>query len=214
MERRAASRARPSGARFSHPILANLPGGIDIHQPEPRFGQGAIESTDRSLDIAVEGEGFFTVSDGDTTRYTRDGAMTLNAAGEIVLAAGGGRWRLLDEGGRTIRVDEAAGEVSVSQDGTVRQGRSIVGALRLVKPENPARLRKRGENLHAVPDGEAMVEANGRIVAEALEASNVDVMNGLASMMESSRAFQMNATLLQLQDQTVGLAVNTVGRRT
>ena len=57
-----------------------------------------------------------------------------------------------------------------------------------------------------------VVPSAGRIVPGSREGSNFDVMSGLAEMIQASRAYQLNATMIQLQDQATGQAVNTVGR--
>lgn len=212
MQRRVESRSSLSGMGFRHPVLDGLSGGLDVKQPYHDFEQGPIESTGRALDVAIDGEGFLAVSDGEETRYTRAGNFTTNAEGELVLVAGEGRWRVLDDGGNRITLDDALGEPVVSQDGTFRQQNEIVATLGLVTPENKQMLRKKGENLFA-PVGEVdMSPASGRFVAESLEGSNFEVMTGLAGMIEASRAYQLNATMLQMQDTMTGQAVTTVGR--
>lgn len=212
MQRRVASQESGKGFAFRHPVLDKLSGGLDVRQPFHDFEQGPLESTGRALDLAVEGEGFFAVNDGEQTRYTRDGAFTRNAEGELVLSAGEGRWRVLDDAGNRITIDEALGEPVVSENGTIYQEGQIIGTIGLSTTENKQALQKAGENLF-VPQGDIeMTPATGRIVSESLEGSNFEIMTGLAGMIEASRAYQMNASLLQMQDDVTGQAVNTVGR--
>lgn len=212
MQRRVASRESAKGRAFRHPVLDRMSGGLDVRQPHHDFAQGAVESTGRALDMAIDGEGFFTVSDGSETRYTRDGAFTRSAAGELVLAAGEGRWRVLDDAGNPIAIDETLGRPTVTDDGTIHQNGQVVARLGLATTEQKQSLRKVGENLFAAPEGLEMVEAHGRVVGESLEGSNFEIMSGLAEMIEASRAYQMNAALLQMQDEVTGQAVNRVGR--
>lgn len=207
------SQASSGGFSFSHPVLDGLAGGLNVRPTHQNFAQGRIERTDKALDVAIEGDGFLAVSDGEVTRYTRDGGFTINTAGELVLAAGEGRWRVLDDTGARIVVDAAGGEVRVSADGTIRQGGAVVGTLGLMSTEDKQSLRKVGGNLFEAKDVE-MTQISGRFVPESLEASNFNVVNGLVTMIEVSRAFQFNARMLQLQDQLVGQAVTTVGRVT
>jgi flagellar basal body rod protein FlgG len=90
-----------------------------------------------------------------------------------------------------------------------------VATLSLTTTADRQSLRKVGENLF-VPnrDDLEMTPATGRIMPESLEGSNFEVTSGLAGMIEASRAYQMNATLLQMQDQVTGEAVSSVGRLT
>lgn len=210
-QRRVESRESMRGADFGHGVLDELAGGLEVLEPQPTFVQGPIERTDRPLDVAIDGEGFFAVSDGTVTRYTRDGALTTNAAHELVLAAGGGRWRVLDEAGAPIVVNAALGEASISGRGTVKQGGQEVGRIGVYEAAERNRVRKTGENLFDAR-GTEMAARPARLMPGTLEGSTYDVISGLTAMIEASRSYQMNATLLQLQDQLTGTLVTTVGR--
>lgn len=212
-QRRVESMSSGGGASFMHSILDDLAGGLNVKPTYQNFAQGRIEGTGRPLDVAIDGDGFFAVSDGEVTRYTRDGQFTFNTDGELVLVAGQGRWKVLDDGEGRIVVDETAGEVSVLEDGTIRQGPTVVGRLGLMTTEDKQSLRKVGQNLFEAK-GVKMRPIQGRLVSESREESNFDIMGGLATMIEAARAYQLNATLLQLQDQLTGQAVAKVGRVT
>lgn len=211
-QRRVESEASPDGMRFAHDVLDNLSGGVNVKPSYHNFGQGNIEVTGRPLDVAIVGEGFFSVSDGERTRYTRDGEFAFNTQGEVVLESGGGMWKVLDRDGSPIVVDQTLGPVSVSADGSIRQGETVVGVIGLATTDDLQSLRKSGGNLFEAADDAEMKEIAGRLAPESREASNFDSMRGLATMIEGSRAYQLNATLLQLQDQLVGQSVSTVGR--
>ena len=219
MQRRVESKEDPGGLPFAHPVLDGLPGGVNVLPAYHSAEQGPIEWTGKPLDVAIQGEGFFAVSDGEATRYTRNGEFTTNAQGELVMANEAGRWRVLDEGGAPIRADEAGGKVEVSDGGTVRQGNTVVGKIGLMANEDPRSLRKVGENLFEAPrdrggSGESgeMKPASGRLISGSREGSTFDAMQGLATMIEASRAYQMNASMIQLQDQLTQQAVTTLGR--
>jgi len=211
MQRRVESKEDAGGLPFAHPVLDGLPGGVNVRPAYHSEEQGPIEWTGKPLDVAIQGEGFFAVSDGEATRYTRNGEFAANSQGELVMANEAGRWRVLDEGRVPIRLDEAGGEVSVSDGGTVRQGNIVVGKIGLVTSENPRSLRKVGENLFEATTAE-MKPASGRLITGSREGSTFDVMQGLATMIEASRAYQMNATMIQLQDQLTQQATMTLGR--
>lgn len=211
LERRVESLSSPGGLSFSHPVLDAIGGGLNVRPTYQNFSQGPIQQTGQPLDVAIEGEGFFAVSDGEVTRYTRDGEFTTNAAGQLVLAGADGRWRVLDESGSEIVVDDTGESPQILSDGTIRQGSVVVARLGLVTTDDKQSLRKIGENLFDAGDAE-MVPADGRLVSESREESNFDVMQGLAAMIEAARAFQLNATMVQLQDQVTGQAISRVGR--
>ena len=211
-ERDVESRAAAGGGRFAHPVLDSLTGGTWVRPTIHTFERGDFERTNNPLDLAIEGDGFLSVSDGQDTRHTRDGRLTLNRGGELVLVAGQGRWRVLDDGGTPIRVDPAGeGKIEISADGMIRQGGEEVARLGVVEFADPSQLTKVGANLYRNHAG-AAAPSPSRIRSGYLELSTVNPVNGLAKMIEVARAYEVNANLISLQDQTIGLAVTTVGR--
>jgi flagellar basal body rod protein FlgG len=205
------SRESPGGGRWAHPVLDGLSGGVNVRPSYYTREQGDIEWTGRPLDLAIRGEGFFAVSDSKETRYTRNGEFAVNAAGEVVLATESGRWRLLDDTGNPVTVDPKGPAIKVSPDGAIRQGNTAVATLGLTAHDDPAAMQKIGENLFQATRG-PMRPATGTLVPESRELSTYDPVQGLASMIEASRSYQMNATLLQMQDDLIGQAVTTLGR--
>jgi flagellar basal body rod protein FlgG len=194
-----------------HPVLDGLAGGVNVHPTYYSREQGSIEGTGRPLDIAIRGEGFFAVSDSKDTRYTRNGEFTLNREGQLLMANESGSWRVLDDQGQPIVLDPAGGPIRVSADGTIRQGETTVGTMALMKNEGADAMRKVGQNLFESTRGK-MVAASGSFVPESREASTFDAIYGMASLIEATRSYQMNATILQMQDQMTGQVVTTLGR--
>ncbi len=212
-QRRVESREDPRGMRYTNPVLDGLAGGLDVRASAHDFSQGSIEWTGKPLDVAIDGDGFLAVSDGEVTRYTRDGQFAVNEAGELVLTAGNGRWRVLDESGAKITLNEKGGRLSISANGTVRQDTTAVARLGLFTTSDKQSLHKVGENLFE-PEEAELTPVEGQFRPESREESNFNVMKGLVDMIEASRAYQMNATMIRLQDQLTGRVVTTVGRPT
>lgn len=200
-----------SGMEFMHPVLDGLSGGVDVQQSYHDFSQGPIEQTKRPLDAAIVGQGFFVVGDGKHQRLTRDGTFAVNVDRELVLAAGNGKWHVQNASGGVIQFDPDLPTPRIMPDGTIRQGNEVVAKLRMVDVADKQALRKSGENLFELPEGKP-TEITPRVEPGARELSNFDVMTGLASMIEASRAYELNANLLRLQDQMTGELANTVGR--
>ena len=127
-------------------------------------------------------------------------------------------WRRVeDDGGSSATADppillsEEGGPAKIGADGTVRVGETVIAVLGVAKPEDQTRLRKVGENLFEPVDTTMQpVEAN--LAAGSRESSNFDIMKGLASMIAVSRAYQLNATMIQLQDQLSAQAVSRIAR--
>lgn len=210
-QRRVASQETLSSVTTRHPVLDGMTGGINVRPTQANLAQGPIEATGRPLDAALEGPGFFVVSNGESTRYTRDGNFSVDRNGNLVVAGGGGRWKLVDEGGAAIVLDGQGREAAVFSDGTIRQGAEVVGKLAIVLPAAGQAPRKSGENLFEADAG-AMTPGKTHVVPAALERSNVDIMPGLAEMITANRAYEMNANLIRLQDEASGSVISRVGR--
>lgn len=210
-ERPVESRGSAGGWARIHPLLDNLPGGTFVTPTVHALIQGPLENTGQELDAAINGEGYFAVQDGDETRYTRDGRFAFNRVGELVLAVGEGRLRVLNTEGEPILRIEGGGETRVDPGGVVRQGNQPIGQIGVFAFEEPDRLRKAGENLFTAGDVEPTV-GTGRILPQTLERSTFDPIHGLEEMIKVQRAYQLNAKMLTLQDESIGQSIGTVGR--
>src|SRR5690606_20709497 len=102
----------------------------------------------REFDLAINGDGFFTVQAGEDIQYTRDGRFTLDATGALVAADGA---PVLDEAGAPVVLPPTTGEVVVSPSGAVMADGVEVGRIGVVGFENLSALRKAGEGRFAAP---------------------------------------------------------------
>jgi flagellar basal-body rod protein FlgF len=134
-----------------------------------------------------------------------------NSKGELLISSADGQWRVLDERGKPVVIDREGGSVAISGDGSVRQGDEIAGRLAVYAPSQLSALRKSGGGLFDAGNTK-MTPMRPALRTGAIEQSNFDVMSGLTSMIEASRAYEINANILRLQDESVGQVVNTVGR--
>lgn len=169
--------------------------------------QGTPEITDRPLDLAIEGDGFFQVQRPDgTIGYTRDGSFTLSDEG--VLVTGGG---YVVEPGIVLPPDatavtvSASGIVSVTTPSSAQP--SEIGRLELAKFLNPTGLLAIGENLftETTASGEPYLgfpqeDGFGRVTQGALEASNVEIVQEMTDMIAAQRAYEINARAIQAGD--------------
>ncbi len=211
MQRDIESVENAGGARLRHPVLDQLAGGLNVRQSTIDFSQGPIENTRKPLDVALQGKGFFSVSDGKTTQYTRNGEFAINRESELVMSGGDGKWRVLGDDGRPISLASDGGPLRIADDGTIRQGKNVVAKLGFFVADNEKAMRKAGENLFDASKTE-MKSINATVRSGAIEGSNFSAIKGLSAMIEATRAYQLNATMIQLQDQVTGQAVTTVGR--
>ncbi len=212
-ERDVESAARPGQQPFSDRLLDSLSGGVWVRPTYTSYDQGHLEQTGRNLDTAIFGDGFFRVSDGTTENYTRDGRFTLNPDGDLVMVAGSGRYHLLDDNGTPIHVaDPTLGPIAIGKDGAVMQDGTAIARLGLADFTDKTQLRKIGENLFE-NDGDARpVTPQTTVLSGHVERSTVDPISALTDMIEVTRAYEMNARLISLQDDTLGQVVGRVGR--
>lgn len=209
--------AQDSAGQFTPTGIA-IGMGTRCSSTQTDFVQGAFKQTNRELDWAIEGRGFFQVADpsGDIL-YTRAGNFSLNANGDLVLGSAN-TGRLLEPPitvpqDATAIVVSAEGIVSVRQPGNVQL--SQVGQVELATFVNPEGLLKLGENLYAETDasgtptlGTPALDGLGKIRQNTLEASNVEPVNELIDLITTQRAFELNSQCVQVGDEIMQVVAN------
>jgi flagellar basal-body rod protein FlgG len=211
---------QPGGATSQDtqaPSGLSLGTGVRVVSTEKNYMQGSLLRTDNSLDIAIEGRGFFQVQLPDgTLAYTRDGAFQTNAQGELVTSSG---YRVQPG----INIPSGAQTVSIGTDGVVSatvagQAAPVqVGTLQVFDFVNPTGLQARGENMvvESAASGPAQGGTpglNGLGVTRQgeLESSNVNVVEELVNMIETQRAYEMNSKAIATTDQMLQYATNNM----
>jgi flagellar basal-body rod protein FlgF len=167
------------------------------------FSQGSVQPTGNPLDLAIDGDAFLVVQTPRGERYTRNGALQINAQGQLV--TGDGLAVLGDNGPITFQPGDRG--IAISREGTitVREGQNVNesqrGKLRLVAFAQPGRLRKDGSNLFAAPDGLAPQAAptTAGVQQGMIEKSNVRSIAEMTRMIEITRTYSQVATLIQQQ---------------
>lgn len=211
---------QPGGATSAQTQLPSglqLGTGVRVVSTVKDFEQGNPQQTGRALDVMINGRGFFEVRMPDgTPAYTRDGSFQINAEGELVTASG-----FPVEPG--IQVPEGAQSMTVGQDGTVSvqlagQAQALeIGMLTISDFINPAGLQARGQNLYLettasgpAQNGTPGLAGLGMLEQGALEGSNVNVVEELVGMIETQRAYEMNAKAISTTDSMLGYLNNNV----
>jgi flagellar basal-body rod protein FlgG len=169
------------------------------------FGQGAMQRTDRPLDVAIQGEGFLRVrlSDGRQA-LTRDGALHVDGRGRLATSSGS-----LLQPAITVPAGVGADGISIAQDGTVLAAGRRIGRLDLVTVRSPQSLVSVGDNAFVATavSGAATAAPRATSLAQgALEASNVDMAQAMVEMIESQRAFQLASRAIHTADQMMEIA--------
>jgi len=194
--------------RYTDSVLEGVGGGILGLPTFTDFSPASLEPTGRDLDLALEGRGFFQVQVGDQVDYTRDGRFTVDESGQLVTYTD--QRPVLDETGAGIYLDRNL-DFSVNDGGVISQGGGVVGRLGVVDFADTSVLVKQGNNIYANQGGGEPRPAAVKVKQGALESSGVNAITEMVEMIEAQRAFQTNLSMLQLQDQTLGLAVGQLG---
>lgn len=203
------SAARGGGTQGpGHATLDALTGGLFATPVYTDFSPSSINPSPNPLDVAIDGDGFLAVRGPDGTRYTRDARLYRAEDGALIHAASGES--VLDKAGNPIVLDSDAA-VEIDQRGRLSQGGSVVAQLELVDFRDREQLVKVGKNLFS-GDGARRINAEGRIRQFATEASGVEPTSALVEMIAAARAYEMNASMLSMQNESLGRAVNEVGR--
>ena len=173
------------------------------------MASGAVAPTGRSLDLAIQGKGFFEVATDAGTRYTRNGHFTLDASRQIVTEDGK---TVLGTDGNPITV--ADGDIKVAGDGTVTAGTATAGKIAVVDFADPGALTpEQGTLLRA--DGQTPSAIDVPVVQSgALEQSNVSVASRLAELTTVSRGFEaLQRAISMVMNDVDGKAIDTLGRK-
>lgn len=195
--------------------------GLMIDQVTTNYREGNIRETSNVLDLALRDTAgptsppaFFAVQTPTGTEFTRDGAFSRNANGELVTNQG---YRVLGQGGAPIVLPAARdSEVKIGPNGAVSVNNQQVGQLQIVSFANPEALDKPGNTLFAqnVRSGPPTPANPADYVVQdhALELSNVDPVRSMAEMLDTMRAYEMNQKMVQTQDEMLGKAVNDIAK--
>jgi flagellar basal-body rod protein FlgG len=169
------------------------------------FAQGAVQSTARQLDVAVQGEGFLRIKLPDGRQaLTRDGNLHVDGAGNLTTSTGG----LVQP---AIKIPDGVTEdqISIGRDGTVQAGGRRIGRLELVTVRAQAGLISAGDNafLASAASGAAVAAPRSTSLGVgALESSNVDIAEAMVEIIESQRAFQLSSKAISTADEMMGIA--------
>jgi flagellar basal-body rod protein FlgF len=167
------------------------------------YGPGSISRTGDPLNVAIDGKGYFVVQTPRGQRYTRNGAFSVDATGNLVTSDG---YQVQGSGG-AITFQPNDHDIIISENGivTVREGASTIdtqrGKLQLVDFARPQALQKDGSSTFAAPNGVNPDPAplNTRVMQGAIEKSNVNAVAEMARMIQITRSYSDIASILQQQ---------------
>jgi flagellar basal-body rod protein FlgG len=169
------------------------------------FGQGELTVTGGRLDLGIDGEGFFTLSDGvGRLYYSRGGSFHVSVEEGAAYLVSSEGYYLLDTDLNRVKADENS---VILGDGTVIGGDGTTAALRVVNFINPDTLARVGGGLYQA-GGETAETAGqvGTVVQGSLESSNVDIATEMTELIKVQRMFEFNSKIVRTIDEMQGMA--------
>ncbi|MGI6751265.1 MAG: flagellar hook-basal body protein [Anaerovoracaceae bacterium] len=175
------------------------------------FAQGHMEATERNVDMAIQGEGFFLVeSDTFGTVLTRNGQFEIDGEGNLYLPGVG---RVLDEGKGRISIENSG--FTVDNDGVIRSGNNETAVLYIAKVDENTNLRMVGDGIFQVKETDGFKQAEKgtyRIMQGYIERSNVNMAKELTRMIACQNQYNSCTQIIKMYDKLNELTVNQIGR--
>lgn len=196
----AANRRQPQTAPNDSPVFSGEQFFTD-------YSQGPLRQTGNTLDVALDGDGFFVVNTPQGRAYTRQGNFHLDAGGRLVTSDG---YEVLGGGPITIN----GGRVDIDAKGAVMVDGTPVGTLDIVDFQKPYALQKTGDCLFvpANPQETPTAATKTMVKQGILEESNVNVVSEMVRMIETSRYFDSCQKVVRSYDDITAKAANDLGR--
>ena len=190
--------------------------GTEVSGSRKLMSQGLLELTGKTLDLAIEGPGFFQISlPSGENRYTRNGAFRQDAEGRLVTAEG---YRLTD--GVAIPPDSLG--VSISSQGEVfslgpDNTLAPAGSIRVHTFANPTGMKAMGGNYYLPTAASGLAEARlageqgaGEIKQGYLERSNVETVDELVQLIVAQRNYEVNSRAIRVSDEMLAQVTQLV----
>lgn len=171
------------------------------------FSKGPLQQTGNPLDLAIEGDGFFSIQTEQGVRYTRNGAFAINPDGALATADGD---PVMGEGGE-ITIDGS--EVRIDGAGTVMVDGAPVDKLRIVTISDVNALQKIGKTLFQLDEAQASEEqqAFGGVQQGFLEGSNVNAVKAMTELIEVQRGYESYQKMIQTMGEIDTRVIGGVG---
>ena len=175
------------------------------------YTQGSLDSTGRSVDMAINGSGFFLV---DSEKYgpvlTRNGQFEIDSDGELYLPGVG---KVLNDGEDTISLEN--NNFTVSPTGVISAGGEEVDTLSIVKPTEDTVLKSVGNGVYQCDENgsyEQADTANYSVMQGMLERSNINIAQEMSKIIAGQNHYNSCTQIIKMYDQINELTVNQIGK--
>lgn len=194
--------------------IGNMSLGVKIGENYTDYTQGSFKNTEGTYDLALEREGFFTISftnkkGEESIKYTRDGEFTVDESGTLRTKDGD---YVLSQGGSQIVIPVNAVDVVFNRQGDIYADGEYIDTLGITDFEDYNYIKKYGENLYDIVAGAVEKEPTASVRQGYLEMSNINVVKEMVEMITITRAYEAGQKAIQTADTMTEKAVNDVGR--
>ena len=188
--------------------------GVQTAGTAKTFSQGIMQDTGRTLDAAIEGEGFFSLQNANgETVYTRVGNFDIAVdqdGPDRWLVDGNGYW-VLDENGERIQIPEDTTSIEIDEEGVIAftvGDEKILTTLGIFTFRNVMGLESVGDSVYAVTEasGERLPADNMKVRQGAIEGSNVNLAEEMTRLIRTQRAFSLASRALTTADEMERIA--------
>ncbi len=168
------------------------------------YSQGEMITTGDPFDLAIKGEGFFTL---EGNLYTRKGSFLLDSEGYLITTDGR---KVLGTDGTPLYI--GGGRMEVSKSGEVSVDGTSVGRLKVVDFPRPYKLMKVGDGIYIQAGTDLPVESDAEILQGMKEGSNVNIIEEMVRMITLTRQVESYQKMIRAIDESSGKAINEIGR--
>ncbi len=162
--------------------------------------EGPFTGTNSSLDLAINGDGYFVVNTPDGPRYTRHGVFQLDDTGNIVTTEG---HQVLSSGGAPIAIPLDSSTITITRDGTISADTNEIGRIKLVRFDDPQALSKVGSGLYDAEAQPPLPANDSQVLQGMVENSNVKGVVEMTRMIDTVRSYQAAAKLIDTEHQRI-----------
>ena len=180
-------------------------GGLGGHSF--KMEQGGLNFTGGRFDLAIQGEGFFTIETAQGPRLSRSGHFQLSGDGRLIDMQGNA---VLGAGGNPIDLPPDAIDVQFGEDGSISANGELIDRVGIVLAEGQL---QRDSNTYFEAAGGYAVTEDAKLVQGALEQSNVSTVLEVARMIEVQRAYEAGQSMLEKEDQRISQLISAVRER-
>jgi flagellar basal-body rod protein FlgF len=174
------------------------------------FLPGEAQRTERELDVAIQGDGFFEVQAADGSKsYTRNGEFQIQPDNTVTTSAG---LQVMTEGGSPLTLIPAGGPVVINTDGSVVQNSTSLGKLSIQKFADNSQLTPAASGTFVPEAGVSPTAVEKPDVLQGyLEGSNVSAMHEMVDLITISRAYESNQKMITTMDTEMQKTLDALG---